>query len=190
LYETYTLGALGKIREMKALGEASQEQLVKYASAGIEYLQVLNKYNPCDFYVSRKTQLEGLIEGLPLEVRFTLVKWVNNAEGFFEAGKLANVEVWAYNGSEPPIHNDYKNDKKFKDLVGKSNNFTQLGTTDSEGIADVQLNRKSLPKGLFFRPIGYDDKIKILYMDLDELLIQSKGNYNKRRIRLKMFTAY
>jgi hypothetical protein len=43
---------------------------------------------------------------------------------------------------------------------------------------------------LFFRPVGYDDKIKIQYISFEELLNQSKGSYNKRRIRLKMYLSY
>ena len=190
LYEKYTLGALSKIREMKSKGSGSQEELVKYASAGIEYLQVLNRYNPNEFYSSRKAQLEELINDLPMEVRFTIVRWMNNDSGLFEAGKLPQVEVWAYTGSEAPVQNSYKSDKKFKSLVGNSNQFVQLGVSDKDGIADIQLNRKSLPTGLFFRPVGYDDKIKIQYFNLDELLNQSKGSYNKRRIRLKMYVSY
>jgi hypothetical protein len=136
------------------------------------------------------TQLENLINDLPMEVRFTIVKWMNSEAGFFESGKLPQVEVWAYTGTEPPIQNSYKNDKKFKSLVGNSNQFIQLGITDKEGIVDVQLNRKSLPSGLLFRPVGYDDKIKIQYLSFEELLNQSKGSYNKRRIRLKMYLSY
>jgi hypothetical protein len=190
LYEKYTLGAFAKIRAMKEQGGGSQEELVKYASAGVEYLQVLNRYNPNEFYTSRMAQLENLINDLPMEVRFTIVKWMNSEAGFFESGKLPQVEVWAYTGTEPPVQNSYKNDKKFKSLVGNSNQFIQLGISDKGGIVDVQLNRKSLPSGLFFRPIGYDDKIKIQYLSFEELLNQSKGTYNKRRIRLKMYLSY
>jgi hypothetical protein len=113
---------------------------------------------------------------------------MNSEAGFFESGKLPQVEVWAYSGSAPPVPNSYKNDKKFQSMIGKSNQYTLMGISDSEGIADIQLNRKSLPSGLFLRPVGYDDKIRIQYLDLNELLSQSKGNYNKRRIRIKMYT--
>ena len=188
LYEKYTLGAFAKIRAMKDQGGGSQEELVKYASAGVEYLQVLNRYNPNEFYTSRMAQLENLINDLPMEVRFTIVKWMNSESGFFESGKLPQVEVWAYSGNDIPVPNSYKNDKKFKSMVDKSNQYFLMGISDSEGIADIQLNRKSLPSGLFLRPVGYDDKIRIQYLDLNELLSQSKGNYNKRRIRIKMYT--
>ena len=189
-YEQYVLGAFSKIRALKNKPDASQQELVNYASAAIEYLQVLNRYNQSDHYESRISQLEELLKDLPLHVLFTIVKWVNNESGFFEAGKLTNVEVWAFNGEEPPIQKDYANDKKFKQMIGKSNEYTLLGMSDAEGVADIQLNRKSIPTGLFFRPIGYDDKIRIQYMDLKELLSQSLGTYNKRRFRLKMFSSY
>lgn len=189
-YEKYTLNAFAKIRELKNLGGGSQEDLVKYASAAIEYLKELNKYNPSEFYTDRQAQLEKLIEDLPLEIMFTLVRWVNNEAGFYEAGKIPNVEIWAFKGKEPPTLNSYRSDKKFKEMVGKSNNFVQLSTTDSEGKADVRLDRKALPTGFFFRPTGYGDKIKIEYKDAKEMLRQSQGTYNKRRFRQKMFAAY
>lgn len=189
-YEQYVLGAFSKIRALKNKPDASQQELVDYASAAIEYLQVLNRYNQSDFYESRITQLEELLKDLPLHVLFTITKWVNNESGFYEAGKLSNIEVWAFNGQEPPLQKDYANDKKFKQMIGKSNEYAQIGVSDSEGKADIQLNRQSIPTGLFFRPVGYDDKIRIQYMNLKELLSQSQGTYNKRRFRLKMFTSY
>ena len=75
-------------------------------------------------------------------------------------------------------------------MIGNSNEYTQLGVSDSDGIADIQLNRNAIPKGLFFRPVGYEDKIKIQYMDLKEMLNQTQGTYNKRRFRLKMYASY
>ena len=190
LYEQYVLGAFSKIRGLKNKTDGSQKELVDYATAAMEYLQVLNRYNENDFYSSRITQLEELIGDLPLEVRFTITRWMNQASGFFEAGRIANVEIWAFNGATPPVQKNYSSDKKFVSMVGKSNEFSQLTVTNSEGVADIQLNRKALPTGLFFRPVGYDDKIKILYMELKDLLSETQGTYNKRRFRLKMFTAY
>lgn len=189
-YTKYTLGALAKIRELKALGGGTQMQLVDYASAAIEYLQVLNRYNPCDFYNSRVAMLEKIIADLPLEIRFTMVRWVNNYEGFFEAGKIPHVEIYAFSGGEVPAQKKYKTDKDFVDLMGKSNNFRQLGVSDDKGQVDIQLDRKNLPVGFFFRPVGYDNKIKIAYFNTNELLKQTEGTYNKRRIRLKMYAAY
>ena len=189
-YEQYVLGAFSKIRSMKTNPDASQKELVDYASSAIEYLQVLNRYNEDEFYSSKITMLEEFIGDLPLEVRFTITRWVNNASGFFEAGRIPNVEIWQFNGDTPPVQNNYANDKKFQTMVGKSNEFTQITVTNAEGIADIQFNRKSLPTGIFFRPVGYEDKIKIQYMDMRNLLSESQGQYNKRRFRLKMFAAY
>ena len=189
LYEKYTIGALAKIRQMRSEG-GSQEDLVKYASAGIEYLQVLNKYNPTDFYAGRMKVLEDIIREQPLEVMFTLSRWVSDASGFYEAGKVPNVEVWAFKGSSQPLTKDYATIKKFRNMVDNSSDFTQIGVTDAEGQVEIQLNREALPTGLFFCPVGADDKIKTQYVDLQELMHQSKGTYNKRRFRLKMFASY
>ena len=189
-YEQYVLGAFSKIRNLKNKPDGSQKELVEYASAAIEYLQVLNRYNEDEFYSSKISMLEGFIGDLPLEVRFTIMRWVNNASGFFEAGCIPNVEIWAFNGANPPVQNNYANDKKFASMVGKSNEFSQLTVSNAEGVADIQLNRKAMPTGLFFRPVGYDDKIKIQYLDLKTLLSETQGTYNKRRFHLKMFASY
>lgn len=189
-YEQYVLGAFSKIRSLKTKPDGSQKELADYASAAIEYLQVLNRYNENEFYTSKISMLEEFIGDLPLEVRFTIARWVNDASGFFEAGSIPNVEIWAFNGTTPPIKNNYANDKKFMSMIGKSNEFSQLGVSDGEGVADIQLNRKAMPTGLFFRPVGYNDKIKIHYLDLNTLLSETQGTYNKRRFHLKMFASY
>lgn len=189
-YEQYVLGAFSKIRALKNKPDVSQQELVDYASAAIEYLQVLNRYNEDEFYTSKISMLEDFIGDLPLEVRFTITRWVNNAAGFFEAGAIPNVEIWAFNGSTPPVQKSYADDKKFVTMVGKSNEFEQLAVSDAKGISDIQLNRKTMPTGLFFRPVGYDDKIKIQYMDLNNLLSGTQGTYNKRRFHLKMYASY
>lgn len=189
-YEQYVLGAFSKIRDLKTKSDGTQKQLVEYASSAIEYLQVLNRYNEDEFYTSKISMLEEFIGDLPIEIRFTVKRWVNNASGFYEAGSIPNVEIWAFSGASSPIQNNYSNDKKFQNMIGKSNEFSQLTITDAEGIADIQLNRKAMPTGLFFRPVGYDDKIKIQYLDLKNLLIETQGTYNKRRFHLKMFASY
>lgn len=189
-YERYVLGAFKKIKELKNNPEASQKQLVEFATAAIEYLQVLNRYNENEFYSSRISQLEELIGDLPLEIQFTISKWVSNSSGYYESGGIKNVEIWAFKGLTPPVRDKYSNEKKFSSLVGKSNEYSQLAVTDEKGIAEIQLNRKAMPTGLFFRPVGYGEKIKIQYMDLQELLSDTSGTYYKRRFHLNMFTLF
>lgn len=189
LYEKYAMGALIKMKQMRQAGEANQKDVVKYASGALEFLNVLNKYNPCDFYADRIEKLEKLIEDMPLDLKFTIAKWVNDYSGFYEDGKLGNVEIWAYFGEEEPQVKMYQNDKKFLTMVNdNSNAFKQLGESDNEGVIEVHLVRKELPKGFFFRPVGYSDRIKIKYMSGSEIMLQSEGEYNKRQIRLKMYT--
>ena len=59
-YEKYVLGAFSKIRDAEGITRRLSKELVEYASAAIEYLQVLNRYNQSDFYTSRKYQLRGI----------------------------------------------------------------------------------------------------------------------------------
>lgn len=187
LYERYAAGALSKMKKMRDEGNGTQEEVVKYASAALEFLQVLNRYNPCDFYSSRIEKLENIIEDMPLDIKFTIVKWENNYAGFFEGARIPNVEIWAHFGSAIPGPNDYKNDRSFNKLMG-SPDYRKLGESDEDGEIELHLDRKSLPVGLFFRPVGYKNKIKIKYMDVKDVLRQSEGTYNKRQFRLKMYT--
>ena len=180
-YERYAAGALDKMKKSD-----SQEDVVKYASAAKEYIQVLNRYNPNDFYSSRLTRLDEILSDIPLMIKFTIVKWINNYAGFKEGGKMPNVEVWANFGNKYPGPNDYRNDRKFRNLVGSSD-YRQVGVSDENGELELQLNRNVLPTGLFFRPKGYQDHAKITYMDVKDILDKSEGTYNKRQFRLKMF---
>lgn len=189
-YEKYTLGAFGMINKIKKEG-GTQEQVVNVASAAVEYLTVLNRYNPNDFYTSRAEALEKMIKNLPLEVQFTTVRWVNNASGFFEAGKIQGVEIWVVKGTSAPAPNDYRTDKKFKELLNRSNVYEHVATTNADGQADVQMNRTDLPLGFLLRPTGSNaDKIKIHYLPFNDIMKQSQGTYNKRRFRVKMYAAY
>lgn len=188
-YEDWTLRAFARMRNIKSQG-GSQEDAVQAATSAIDYLQNLNRYNPCEFYASRIKQLEASIMSLPLEMQLTTVRWVKNVSGFYEAGKISGVEVWAYKGASTPLAKDYKNDKKFRQMMDNSTDFVKEGVTDSEGVADLQLNRQDLPTGFFLRPVGYDDKIKVFYISFNDLMRQSQGTYNKRRFRVKMYAAY
>lgn len=192
LYEQYALRALGRLKEMRQAGEANQKDVVKYASGALEFLNVLNKYNPCEFYATRIEKLGRLIEEMPLELKFTIARWVNDASGFREDGKLANVEMWAYYGDSEPRLNMYKDDAAFMDMTNSNSaDFKQMGVSGTDGIIEVHLVRKDLGtlQGFFFRPVGYSKRanMKIQYMNTKEMMHRSEGEYDKRQIRLKMF---
>lgn len=186
-YERFALGSLSKMKQMRDSNSGTQEGVVKYASAALEFLNVLDKYNPCDFYSSRIEKLESLIEDLPLDIKFTIVKWLNTYSGFYEGDRIGNVEIWANYGTNIPAPNDYSTNKRFNKLAG-TYDYKMLGESDENGVIELHLNRKELPTGLFFRPVGNEKKIKTKYMDIDNIMRQSEGTYNKRQFRLKMFT--
>lgn len=187
-YERFAMGALVKMKQMREKGEGSQAEVVKYASGALEFLKKLYLYNAIDFYGSRIETLNKLIEEIPLTIKFTVVKWVKTYSGFEEAGCLGNVEVWANYGGSAPALNSYKNDRRLRELFSESIQYQKLGVTDGNGELELNLVRKSLPKGFFFRPVGYGNKVKIGYMDVTEVMQQSEGDYNKRQFRMKMYT--
>lgn len=189
VYDRYLRFSLAKMKQMRQAGEASQSEVVKYATGAAEFLTVLNKYNPQDFYTSTIDRLNKLVEDMPLDIKFTIAKWVNDFSGFFEAGPLPGVELWAYYGDADPYPKDYQSDRRFRKLTNASTDYRMMGNTDGRGEIDLHLVRKALPKGIFFRPIGYDGRIMIKYMTLDEVLSKSEGDYQKRQFRLKMYTA-
>lgn len=186
-YEKYALGAINKMKQLRASDNASQEDVVRYASAAIEFLHVLNTYNPCDFYSDRIEKLDEIIQDLPLDIRFTVVRWEKGLTGFSEKEGMANVEVWAYYGTEHLMPNDYDTDRAFRQKLDSSDLFKRVSSSDGKGIADVHLDRKALPTAFVFRPIGYDKSAKITYVEMRNVLNDSQGTYNMRQFRLRMY---
>ena len=120
---------------------------------------------------------------MPLTIGFTAVEWRTIAEGDL----LPNVEIWAYYGSEVLSPVALASVKKFKKLLDKAaSDFRQVGLTDSQGRSLVELDRKQLPHGFVFCPIGADD-IKMVYLSLEDLMRQATGTYLERQFRLKMY---
>jgi hypothetical protein len=105
-----------------------------------------------------------------------------------EAGTLPNIEIWAFYGNNEPIPSNYRNDKKFKELVDSSNDYRFMCVSDKSGKVDLQLIRDNLPTGLLLHPIGYKDKVKSMYIGLNDLIRHSDGVYNKRRFNVKMYS--
>lgn len=182
-YEKGAAFSISKILEMKENGNATKNVVAKYASAGIGYLEAVNSYNPHNFYASRIESLDKLLADMPLSIGFTIVEWRTIAEG----DVLPDVEIWAYYGTEVLSPVVLASVKKFKKLLDKAaSNFRQVGLTDEQGRSLVELDRKQLPHGFVFCPIGTEN-IKMVYRSLDDLMRQATGTYLERQFRLKMY---
>lgn len=183
LYEKRAAFSISKILEMRKDGNATQEAVAKYASAGIGYLEVVNSYNPHDFYTSRIESLDKLLADMPLTIGFTTVEWRTITEG----NALPDVEIWAYYGSDVLSPVALTSAKKFKKLLSKSSHkFRQVGLTDMQGQGLVELDRTQLPHGFVFCPNGTED-IKMVYLSLKDLMRQAQGTYLEKQFRLKMY---
>ena len=187
LYERYATAALTELQKVRKEGAGTQADVVRYASAAIEFMQKLNMYNPCDFYAERISRLEKIIEDQPLNIKFTFVEWVSNYSGFHEGDALADVEVWVCEGVTPNV-SEFRNEKRFNKLVS-SGGYHRAGISDIRGQLDLTFDRKSLPTGLIFRPIGtYEQgRIKTEYIDIREVMQRSEGDYQKRQFRTLMY---
>lgn len=183
-YESLAAKSIIKISELKKSGNATQDEVARYASAAIEFMQMVNKYNPNNFYTTRIERMEKLLKGMPLKIKFTIVEWKTLHEGNFIPG----VEVWAYHGTSPISSNTFSSDRKFKNILSKEGvNYKQVGVSDKQGIIEIELDRTNLPTGILFRP-DKDSNIKIKYMSTAELLRQAHGTYMEKQFRLKMYT--
>ncbi len=183
-YESLAAKALRKINQLKESGSATQNTVADYTSAAIDFLQILNAYKPDEFYSSRIEKLENILNNMPLCITFTVVEWKTLHEG----NAIADVEIWAYNGTEAITASTFSTDKRFRKAKDKNpHNYTQIGVTNYAGKAKIELNRNKLPKGLIFRPVDNDD-VKIYYLGQDDLMRRSNGSYMERQFRLKMFT--
>ncbi len=187
-YERLTIAALRRINELKKNDNIAQTDILKYYGAAADFMRIAGKYNPCDYYTKNVKTLETFIENMPLAMKFTIVKWMVTRTSAEENGSFSNVELWAYYGAENPRLNDFASDRKFRRMVSKETNlYKQMGTSDGQGIVDIEINRKALPTGIFFRPVDKDIKTTIVYKNMMDIMAQSVGEYNKRQFRMKMY---
>lgn len=183
-YENFAAKAIKKIAEMKKMGNATQDEVAKYASAAIEFMQMVNTYNPDEFYITRIEKMKHLLTNMPLKIKFTIVEWKTLNEGNY----IPAVEVWAYHGTPSISSNAFSTDRKFKKALDKEGfNYKQMGVSSTQGIVEIELDRTNLPEGILFRPDN-DSNIKIKYMSIAELLRQAHGTYMEKQFRLKMYT--
>lgn len=186
-YERLTFAALKRINELKKQAAVAQTDIMNYYGAAADFMRIIEKYNPSEYYSKNIKTLETFIENMPVAMKFTFVRWIVNRVSAMEDGPFANVELWAYYGANTPRLNDYTSDRKFRKLVSNSpEEYKHIGTSDAQGIVDIQLNRKSLPTGFFFRPAS-DNSSPIVYKDVTDIMSQSVGEYNKRQFRQKMY---
>ena len=182
-YEKYAAAALGKIVEMKKNNTATQQQVARYAAAAMEFLSVVNTYNPDELYTTRIGQLDKLLEGMPLNITFTTVEW----RTFSEGAPIPDVEVWAYYGEGAVLPSAYATPRKFRKTINRNAGaYKQEGLSDEQGKIQVQLDRKNLPVGFVFCPTA-DKDIKAVYLSLDELMRRAAGTYLEKQFRLKMY---
>lgn len=188
LYTRYANGLFNKYLGWKKQGETiSQKQLVDCASGALEMFQYLSNRNPCDYYSKGIEKLKQEIDKIPLDLRFTVVKWQNDYSGFQETGPMENVEVWAYYGDEGFAMRNLTRDGDLAHKIRKSEDFSQVGTSGPDGVVDLHLKRSDLPTGFFFRPVGYKKKAKVKFLDMSNVMAQSQGDYTMRQFRLKMY---
>lgn len=187
-YEDLTFRALRRINELKQQGTVAQTDILDYYGAAADFMRIIEKYNPCDYYTKSIKTLETFIENMPLAMKFTITRWVVGRVSAQEEGPFTNVELWAYYGDSYPRLNDFSSDRLFRKLVSNNaSDFKLQGISDANGIINIELNRKSLPKGFFFRPTNDNNKSSIVFKDASDIMSQSVGEYNKRQFRQKMY---
>ena len=182
-YEKLAAFSISKILKMQKEDNATQDAVAKYASAAIAFLDVVNNYNPNDFYTSRIEKLKNLLEDMPLKISFTTVEWRTITEG----DAIPDVEIWAYYGMDGISSIALTSAKKFKKIMSKApEQYKQEGLTDTQGRALIELDRTKLPLGFVFCP-STDEDIKITYISLNDLMRQAQGTYLEKQFRLKMY---
>ncbi len=186
-FEENTMLFLSKMKKIKESGTGKQAEVVQYAAGALECLQKLNIYNPVGFYSDRIAKLEQIIEDQPYNIFFTVVSWESDASGFFEGGRLESVEVWGcYDGVQPNIK-DYENERKLRAFVKVHPSVQRIGVTNRNGEADLQLDRKHLPNGFIFLPVGYNGKISIGYVNFSKIEQEAENRFIRPQYRVKLY---
>lgn len=182
-YDLLGKKVIKEVLRMKREG-GTQNEMAKFAFAGIEFFQQASNYNPSVFYTKCIQSLETLLSHQPLFMKFTIVEWKKTLQ---EGDFLSGVEIWAYFGKKTLPLSEYSSDRKFKKCMEKQGlAFRQIGISDIDGKVEFEFDRTHLPLGIFFRPQD-DNKAKIAYMSMAELQRKSQGDFMKRQFRMKMF---
>ena len=182
-YEGLASASIQKINQMRKDSVATQEEVSKYTIAAIEFLEILNNYKPDEFYTSRITKLQNLLTNMPLKIKFSIVEWKTLQEGNY----ISDVEIWAYYGTSSISSSTFAINKKFSNIISKEgDDYKQIGLSDKNGEAEIEIDRSHLPAGFVFRP-SPQSHIKILYLTINELLLHAQGTYMEKQFRLKMF---
>lgn len=186
LYERYANGALRSIAEMKKKGTGTQDDIAKYMTAAIDFMTVLNNYNPSEFYKTRIEKLEKLVEDITLDMSFTVVEWLSSFSGFSEGKAMPGVDIYAYHGAYLSEGSDgLRSEKKYQRMMSASRaDFTLMGTTNAQGKATVHIDRKNMPKAFVFHSTG--GGYKIAYKSMAELMRKATGTYMQKQFRLKI----
>lgn len=188
LYTRYTTASLTKLKRLKQEGQVNQADVAEYYSAAVEYLKVLDKYNPCDYYAKSITTLENFIKDMPFTLRFNVVHLKADRVSVGENGPFPGVQVWAYNGTDVPNPVDYESQRKFRKMLKEhGSSFSLLGVTDSNGMADTEMRRNALPHGFFLVPLDDDIKVRIFYKNAEDVMSQAQGTFMKRQFRVKLY---
>ena len=187
-YEQLTKGALIRIGELKKRDAVAQTDIVNYYGAAADFMRIVNKYNPSDYYSKNINMLETYIENMPLTLKFRFVKWVVDRVSATERGPFPNIEVWACYDTTNPNSADYSSPRKFRKMV-RSNAalYKLIGISDELGVVDMEFNRKSLPTGFFFRCASDNVDASIVYKDMKNVMSSSEGEFNKRQFRQKIY---
>lgn len=183
------VGVLTLIKQRKeASDKVSQYDVASYYNAAIEYMQILYRYNPVDYYKNNIAALEKVVGDMPFLMRFTVVSWMADRVSAGEGGPMQDVEVWGWYGDKASLPRKYEDNKSFRSQMKKNNaQYKHLGLTDANGVLDLELRRSTLPKGFFFAPVNVDVNTDVVYRDMEEVMSQAKTEYNKRQFRLKMY---
>lgn len=186
LYHCLTRKTLQKSQEMESM---SQEEKAKYMSVALEFLQVLYNYNPDPYYKESINELKKILDNIPLNIKFTTVEWklLSKDRAIVDGDCIPDVELWSYTGDPNQLNRWMAGNKLERFLKRFSQHFRQIGVTNSDGMAIVELQRSELPHGILLYPVNRDD-MKPYYMSLDELYEKAQGTYVMKQIRVRMFT--
>lgn len=187
LYELYTRQTLARIKKLKEEGGLNQANVAEIYDNAVQFLQVLNRYNPCDFYSKSIHSLQNFIKDMPFKLRFNVVHLKVTRVSVVENGPFGGVEVWAYNGTDTPSPATYRSRKEFTKATRSAPDlYTRMSMTGPDGVAELDMKRSSLPKGFFLVPM-VDNKTDIYYKDAEDVMSKAQGTFTQRQFRVKMY---
>ncbi len=171
--------AVTEFAKFKKQKVGKQSEVAYYLNTAIYSLKKLDAKNPCDYYKNGIARIEKELGDMPMQIQFSVNEWRNMQSG----AAMQGVTITAhYKSDEAELAKKAATRKQRKAMQQLAAQGVVLGTTDSNGVSTLDLDRNNLPYMITLSAPGASTQVYRM-VDIERKAV---GTYLKRTIHLHM----